>query len=299
MKIIESQLQSKFSPVPDDGGEDRIVVTENYVAVIDGATSKTDAQYKKGDSLLTPGAMAADILAEAIPLLDPDFDGKQACQFLNKAILDAYERYNILEMVKFEPVERFSAVMALYNHKKRYLVMAGECQAVIGYQHLQHSKKLDDLNSLARAQELTRLMESGELTEEGLMAMDINQDPGRAYIMNPGKNFPGLKAQFRYQNNPDSPYGYFAMDGFCNFAAPGFSVTNIPSDVSQLILATDGYHRPQSMDPADVMHSLSSAERYLNMILINDPCCYKIYKGIKGKGIYHSFDDRAYIRLAI
>ena len=299
MQVIESHLQSKNSPFPDDGGEDRIVVTEHYAAVIDGVTAKTNARYTKGDRTLTPGAIAADILAEGVIRLSPDMEAKQALEFLNKLICDAYERYGTFEMAKEDPTERFMATIALYNKQKRYLVMAGDCQAVFGYKHYQNNKKVDILNANARSVELTRLMENGELTEEVLIAMDTSQDPGRLHIMNEGANFPGLKDQSRYQNNPDTPYGYFVMDGFINFTVPGFSVHTIPEDVTELVLATDGYHMPQSMDPADVMFNLSSAERYLNMTLINDPCCYKIYKGTKGKGSNHSFDDRAYLRISL
>lgn len=299
MHVLESHLQSKYSPIPDDGGEDRIVVTQDFAAVIDGATSKTNARYTKGDRTVTSGMIAAEILAEGIPELDPSWSAAQVCEFLNQRIYDAYDRYDTLEMAKTSPTERFMAVMALYNRQQRYLIMAGECQAIFAYQHYQNTKKVDILNADARSEELKRLMESGKLTEQALMAMDTSEDPGRKHIMSPGRNFPGLKEQSRYQNNPDSAYGYFVMDGFINMDTPGFSVLTIPEEVSELILATDGYHKPQSMDPVDVMHSLASAERYLNMILLNDPCCYKIYKGTKGKGIHHSFDDRAYLKLAI
>lgn len=299
MQVKESHLQSKYSAVPDDGGEHRLVVTEHYAAVIDGVTSKTDSTYLYGDKKLPPGVMAANILASAITEMPADLAAMDVCKFLNGKILEAYATYSITTLALHDAVERFTASIALYSNAGRFVILAGESQALIGYDYHASVKKVDLLNAEVRSNEIKRLINEGLLTETALMAMDINQDPGRKLIMTPGSSFPGLKGQTRHQNDPHSPYGYFVIDGFADYDTPGLIIVDVPTDVTSVVLATDGYQKPINMDPADVFYCLSSVEKYLANILENDPCCYKIYKSTKGKGVYHSFDDRAYVRLEI
>ena len=57
-------------------------------------------------------------------------------------------------------------------------------------------------------------------------------------------------------------------------------------------MSTDGYPY--------LYPTLEDSERYLRMILQEDPFCFRQYKATKGKGAGQcSFDDRAYIRLRV
>lgn len=299
MRVIESHLQSKASPLPDNGGEDRIVVTEHYAAVIDGKRAKTGTKHLWQGVATPPGVIAAEILAQAVTEMDPALSPLQACSFLNDRILQAYHTLDIASDARANLIERFSAIMALYNKRQNYVMLAGECQVIVGGQHYQKPKRTDTLNGEVRSKEIHRLIASGALTEEQLLKMNVNDDPGRKLILDPpqGSPYPGLRGQARYQNDPESPYGFFVFDGFANPDVYGFSVIEVPDYADEVILATRGYIVPNDMHPADALYNLKNAEQNLQRVIQNDPCAYKIFKGTKGKGNDHSFDDRAYLRI--
>ena len=301
MHLLESHLQSKASAVPDDGGDDRIVLTEHCAAVIDGKRAKTDSKHLWNGEFRPPGEIGAEILAKAVAEMDPSLTASQACAFLDGRILQTYKDMDILDIVKTHPVERFSAIMALYSKQGKYVMLAGECQVIVGGAHYQNHKMTDTLNAEVRSKELHRLINEGILTEECLLKMDVNSDPGRKLILDPppGSSFPGLRGQTRYQNNLGSPYGFFVFDGFADCKVPGFSVIDVPDYAHEVILASRGYIVPQGTHPADALFNLKNAEQNLNHVVTHDPCAYKLFKGTKGKGNDHSFDDRAYLRVAI
>lgn len=299
MQVIETHLQSKFSEVPDHGGEDRLVANEHFAAVIDSVTAKTASMYPWEGYKYTSGLMAANILSKAVHELDPDMTAEEVCLFLNNKIRDAYAQFGVLDWVKSSPIERFTAMMAIYHAKARKVILAGECQTVIGPHYHRVVKKVDTINSIARANEIQRLIDAGQLTEEALLSMDMRDDPGRKLIMNPpaGSQFPGLKDQIRHQNDRFSLYGYFALDGFADLKAPGFEIYDVPDYAEHVVLATDGYLFPDHIDPVDALCTLENAEKNLQFMLRNDPCCFKLYKSTKGKGTDPNYDDRAYIRV--
>lgn len=301
MKVIESRLQSKFSETPDYGGEDGLVVTEHFAAVIDAMTAKSPTRYNLMGNEYTGGFMAKYLLGEAVKRLDPDMTAEEVVRFLDKQIFATYVQYGVVDQVKASPVERFSASMAIYHHKQRKVILAGDCQTLIGYRYYRAAKIVDTINGQARADEINRLIERGDLTEADLLAMDISQDPGRKLIMNPPPNskFPGLKEQIRHQNDNFSLYGYFMLDGFANDKAPGLEIHDVYDDEKQIVLATDGYIFPTHIEPADALYSLESAEKNLDFLIRNDPCFYKLYKSTKGKGTDPNYDDRAYLRIEI
>jgi hypothetical protein len=301
MHIIESRLQSKFSPVPDNGGEDRIVVTDHYAAVIDGTMSKTTTQHDWNGQYHAPGYVCAEIIAQAIAEMPAALSGHKACTFIDGKIRQAYIDRGLYDDMKDAPLERFSAILALYSKDKNYVMLGGECQAIVGDKHYQLHKKTDLVNSEARSNEIYRLIDEGKLTEEALLSMDIDQDPGRILILDPppNSNFPGLRGQARCQNNIESPFGFFIFDGFANPNVYGFAVIDVPDYAEEIVLATRGYMVPKGTYAVDGLYSLDSAEYNLKYLIDHDPCAYKLIKNTKGKGNAFAFDDRAYVRIKI
>ncbi len=301
MHIIESHLQSKFSSVADNGGEDRIIVTDHYAAVIDGTMSKTTTKHFWNGAYHPPGYVAAEILVQAVTQMPPGLSPEQVTSFLNDALYAAYTSANLLDTMKDDPVERFSAILALYSKEGKFVILGAECQAIVGDTHYHQYKKTDMVNGEVRSNELKRLIDSGELTEAALLEMDMDSDPGRKLILNPplNANFPGLRGQARLQNNPSSPFGFFIFDGFANSKVYGFNVIPVPDYATEIVLATRGYVVAEGSIAVDILFSLNSAEQHLKYVTDTDPCAYKLYKNTKGKGNAFAFDDRAYLRLAI
>ena len=301
IRIVEQHLQSKKSSVPDDGGEDCIIVTDHLAAIIDGATAKTPSRYVYDGKEAAPGKIASGICRQSILMLDPQMEALPACQFINEQIYQAYVRYGILDKARKYPNERFAASFVLYNQIKNYVVFAGDCQGIVNDKYYQKSKTVDNLNAEARSAELDRLLKSGEITLAQLALMPIDEEPGRKWILSPpeGSGFPGLVGQSLHQNNPDSELGFYANDGFPEFSLEGFEVIKVPHGTSQIILTSDGYPVAPGQDPVKTLSSLEMAEENLKDIKEKDPFCLSLYKSTKGMGNLESFDDRAYLKISI
>ena len=301
MIILEQHLQSKKSPVPDHGGEDRIVITNDFAAVIDGVTAKSDQLYSWHGQTIPSGMLAVELLKDAVLGLNPDLDAKKTCIVLNKHIHDAYKKYGVLDKMEARSLERFSASLALYNINRRYVLLAGDCQAIINSTHYQNNKKIDLIYADLRAQEIKRALSAGEITQDKLSILPADECPGRKYILNlSNDNVPvGLKYNNIYQNNPDTPLGYFALDGFAHFALEGFSEIPVTHESNVLVLASDGYPVLENTDPVDTLSTLANAEAALEHVLSHDPNCFMFYKSTKGKADKYSFDDRAYLKIKI
>lgn len=120
------------------------------------------------------------------------------------------------------------------------------------------------------------------LSQGGNLDNLIFEDVGRKTIEE------DLRRQMFAQNNPSSIDAYGVIDGFTPYN-PDVRCYEI-SVGTEVILTTDGYPY--------LYLTLEESERYLRMILQEDPLCFRQYKATKGKGVgQSSFDDRAYIRL--
>lgn len=264
-EVIEFLCASKTRK--QDECEDYLVVNNNYIAVIDGATSKNSNSYngKKG------GKIAAELIANC--LQNKNFDAHSGQKFLIDYIqseLKAYAKANQLEKRGIH----LCASAVVYNAAKRQILTVGDCQFLIDGKHYTFHNKVDTVLSEARSLAIHMLIQSGK-TEEDLLVNDIS----RELIIEE------LKMQ-RWLENTDDEYGYsiFSNQGSVN----DYTVTDVPPG-SEVILASDGY--------PELFESLKESEDRLNEIIRLDPLCYKIYKSTKGlkKGNTH-FDDRTYIR---
>jgi hypothetical protein len=111
-------------------------------------------------------------------------------------------------------------------------------------------------------------------------------DPGRDAILGV------LRHQSIFRNNAGAAqWAYSSIDGE---AVPPELVRAypVPPDVTELVLASDGYPRVQP--------TLEASELTLKELLAEDPLCIGRLRGTKGvKPGNQSFDDRAYLRLSV
>jgi hypothetical protein len=271
--------------------EDRIVATQHFAAVIDGATSQSGLRWggKSG------GQAAAEAIVEAIKELPWDADRTTAVRSLNESILNLYRKHGHFEAAKSNAVDRASACLVLYSRHYRECWLIGDCQGMSiargGKTHrFDNHKIVDDVNASARA-----FYNASELArgakESSLQAHDV----GREFITEL------LIRQREFQNSPRrSSYNHWVLDGFLRLddevaESEVVRTVRVPDDVVYLVLASDGY--PLLLATAD------ETEKHLTEIIGADPLLIGRYRGFKStKGVVAgnvSYDDRAFLKIKI
>lgn len=105
MKIIESSIIGKKSP---EACEDGMVVTDDFIAVIDGSTSKTPKHLNPD---MKNGRYAMMLISEYIQEeLKADVSVDDFCQGVTAYIYNkVYEKLGVEERLKKHPEERLTA----------------------------------------------------------------------------------------------------------------------------------------------------------------------------------------------
>ena len=127
MKIIESSIIGKKSPA---ACEDGMVVTDDFIAVIDGSTSKTPKHLNPD---MKNGRYAMMLISEYIQEeLKADASVDDFCQGVTAYIYNkVYEKLGVEERLKEHPEERLTASAILYSRTRNEVWMVGDCQAII------------------------------------------------------------------------------------------------------------------------------------------------------------------------
>lgn len=287
MKIIESSIIGKKSP---EACEDGMVVTDDFIAVIDGSTSKTPKHLNPD---MKNGRYAMVLISEYIrEELKADASVDDFCQGVTAYIYNkVYEKLGVEERLKEHPEERLTASAILYSRTRNEVWMVGDCQAIIDGKLYENGKPYE--------QEIAR--KRVELIEQGLSPAEARKQIEPLLI----------KAMLSGQNQT-----YTVIDGFpiyregvkvvsvsvsssvqdsvpasdsvpCSDSASASDT--IPSSSSEIVLASDGY---PFLKP-----TLAASEAALAEQIANDP--QNIRSFIATKGIVEgnkSFDDRTYIR---
>lgn len=289
MKIIESSIIGKKSP---EACEDGMVVTDDFIAVIDGSTSKTPKHLNPD---MKNGRYAMMLISEYIrEELKADASVDDFCQGVTAYIYNkVYEKLGVEERLKKHPEERLTASAILYSRTRNEVWMVGDCQAIIAGKLYENGKPYEEKIARKRV----------ELIEQGLSPAEARKQIEPLLI----------KAMLSGQNQT-----YTVIDGFpiyregvkvvsvSDFCSVQNSVSSsdsvpcsdsasasdtIPSSSSEIVLASDGY---PFLKP-----TLAASEAALAEQIANDP--QNIHSFIATKGIVEgnkSFDDRTYIRFS-
>ena len=255
--------------------EDRIVCTEHFAAVIDGATSKSDLDL--GDK--TQGLLAGELIDLELQQLARDATADVFIQQVNARFQAFYQQRDLLETVVENPVDRLNASIAVYSDARKEVWLIGDCQCLIGQQHETNEKLIDSVLAHMRSLVLETALRSGTSMDE-LLQRDI----GREAIL------PFLKRQQLFQNaDPSIPYAYGTLDGF-PVSPEHYRV--FPVAATTVVLASDGYPK--------LYADLEQTEVALRAILERDPLCFRENRSTKGlqKGNL-SFDDRSFLKLSV
>lgn len=287
MKIIESSIIGKKSP---EACEDGMVVTDDFIAVIDGSTSKTPKHLNPD---MKNGRYAMMLISEYIrEELKADASVDDFCQGVTAYIYNkVYEKLGVEERLKKHPEERLTASAILYSRTRNEVWMVGDCQAIIAGKLYENGKPYEEKIARKRV----------ELIEQGLSPADARKqiEPLLIKAMLSGQNqtytvidgFPIYREGVKVVSVSDSSSvqdSVPASDSVpCSDSASASDT--IPSSFSEIVLASDGY---PFLKP-----TLAASEAALAEQIANDP--QNIHSFIATKGIVEgnkSFDDRTYIR---
>lgn len=291
MKIIESSIIGKKS---QEVCEDGMVITDDFIAVIDGSTSKTPKHLNPD---MKNGRYAMMLISEYIrEELKADASVDDFCQGVTAYIYNkVYEKLGVEERLKEHPEERLTASAILYSRTRNEVWMVGDCQAIIDGKLYENGKPYE--------QEIAR--KRVELIEQGLSPAEARKqiEPLLIEAMFSGQNqtytvidgFPIYREGVKVVSVSDScsvqdsvQDSVPASDSVpCSDSVSASGTIFVSS--SEIVLASDGY---PFLEP-----TLAASEAALAEQIANDP--QNIHSFIATKGIVEgnkSFDDRTYIR---
>ena len=305
MKIIESCIIGKKSP---EACEDGMVVTDDFIAVIDGSTSKTPKHLNPD---MKNGRYAMMLISEYIQEeLKADASVDEFCQGVTAYIYNkVYEKLGVEEWLKEHPEERLTASAILYSRTRNEVWMVGDCQAIIDGKLYENGKPYEEKIARKRVELIEQGLSPAEARKqiEPLLIKAMLSGQNQTYTVIDG--FPiyreGVKVvsvsdsssvqgsvsssdSSSVQNSVSSSDSCSVQDPVSCSGSASASDT-IPSSSSEIVLASDGY---PFLKP-----TLAASEAALAEQIANDP--QNIRSFIATKGIVEgnkSFDDRTYIR---
>lgn len=264
MKVIESNIVGKKS---QEACEDGMVVTDDFIAVIDGSTSKTPKHLNPD---MKNGRYAMLLISEYIREgLKADASVDDFCQGVTEYIYNkVYQPLGVAERLAQHPEERLTASAILYSRARREVWMVGDCQAIICGKLYENGKPFEEKIAEKRA----------SLIKEGVTPAEARKQIEPLLV----------KAMLDGQNKT-----YTVVDGFPIYRE-GVRVVRLleGEKCSEIILASDGY---PFLKP-----TLAASEEALAKQITDDP--QNINTFIATKGIVEgnkSFDDRTYIRFSV
>ncbi|MCW4100759.1 hypothetical protein ONT15_15425 [Prevotella copri] len=287
MKIIESSIIGKKS---QEACEDGMVVTDDFIAVIDGSTSKTP---KHLNSDMKNGRYAMMLISEYIrEELKADASVDEFCQGVTAYIYNkVYEKFGVEERLKEHPEERLTASAILYSRTRNEVWMVGDCQAIIDGKLYENGKPYEEKIARKRVELIEQGLSPAEARKqiEPLLIKAMLLGQNQTYTVIDG--FPIYREGVKVVSVSDSSSvqdSVPASDSVpCSDSASASDT--IPSSSSEIVLASDGY---PFLKP-----TLAASEAALAEQIANDP--QNIHSFIATKGIVEgnkSFDDRTYIR---
>lgn len=289
MKIIESSIIGKKSP---EACEDGMVVTDDFIAVIDGSTSKTPKHLNPD---MKNGRYAMMLISEYIrEELKADASVDDFCQGVTAYIYNkVYEKLGVEERLKEHPEERLTASAILYSRTRNEVWMVGDCQAIIGGKLYENGKPYEEKIARKRVELIEQGLSPAEARKqiEPLLIKAMLSGQNQTYTVIDG--FPIYREGVKVVSVSDSSSvqdSVPASDSVPCSDSVSASGT-IPSSSSEIVLASDGY---PFLKP-----TLAASEAALAEQIANDP--QNIHSFIATKGIVEgnkSFDDRTYIRFS-
>lgn len=277
MKVIESKIEGKKSP---ESCEDGLVVTADFIAVIDGSTSKTPHHLSPD---MKNGRYAMVLISEYIQHeLKPESTVEDFCEGVTSYIYNkVYRQQGIEEQMQAHPEERLTASAILYSKAKNEVWMVGDCQAIIGGKLYENNKPFEDIVARRRVELIRRgfTPQEARKTIEPLLIQAMLEGQNKTYTVIDGFPIYQKGVKVVSLNAPQKNVETDVAD-------------SLPLPTKEIVLASDGY---PFLKPI-----LAESEEALAHLLAYDPQCTHEFIATKGIVVGNkSFDDRTYIRFQI
>ena len=271
MQIIEQTIVPKN---PARKSEDGIVATPDFVAVIDGSTSKSRVRCYR-DTFLghhSPGLLAMLTVAATIKTMPADVTCHQFCQAAALAIRRRYIK-SLLPHLAQHPEDRLAASAIVYSRLRRELWLIGDCQALVDGTLIDNPKPHEQMLAQERADIIRQTPRPWDSF--------LIDDTARQTII------PHMLECMQQQN-----VSYAVLDGF-PVAERYVKVIALDFQPHQLVLASDGYpFLCPTLEESEARLAAQHREDPLNI----GPAFMATKAFMRGN---NSFDDRAYIRFDI
>ena len=290
MMIIESKIVGKKS---QESCEDGMVITDDFIAVIDGSTSKTPKHLNPD---MKNGRYAMMLISEYIrEELEADASVDDFCQGVSAYIYNkVYEKLGMEMRLKEHPEERLTASAILYSRTRNEVWMVGDCQAIIDGKLYENGKPYEQEIARKRVELIGQGLSPAEARKqiEPLLIEAMLSGQNQTYTVIDG--FPIYREGVKVVSVSDScsvQDSVPASDSVpCSDSVSASGTFFVSS--SEIVLASDGY---PFLEP-----TLAASEAALAEQIANDP--QNIHSFIATKGIVEgnkSFDDRTYIRFSV
>ncbi|MBQ7426094.1 MAG: hypothetical protein IJV20_02445 [Prevotella sp.] len=280
MNIIEQSLIAKS---PKKASEDGIVITDDFIAVIDGSTSKTKRRHNRQ---MSNGRYAMKLISSYIRRMPKETTCHQFCLGATRVIRERYTSLwsrlregsseQILQRLFDHPEERLCASVIIFSRLRREVWLVGDCHCLLNGEYCDNPKPYEQELAEMRAQRVR------ELLAEGVKPSDLLQqsDPAREVMI------PHMLEVMHNQN-----VTYAVVDGF-PIPESKVPVIALGFEPFEIVLASDGY--------PFLCPTLEASEQRLQQQRDTDPLNIGSFKATKAfvKG-NNSFDDRSYIRFTV
>ena len=269
MQILE---QSVIPKNPAKKSEDGIVVTNDFIAVIDGSTSKT---LRHHHPLMSNGRYAMRLISRYVRHMPANTSCHQFCVGVTKMIRGHYRfRFPVNRMAE-HPEERLCASAIVFSRLRREVWLVGDCH-LIGDEYCDNPKPYEQELAILRGNRVRELLAQGVPQSELLQP----HDPAREVMI------PHMLETMQNQNKT-----YAVIDGF-PIPEAKVPVITLGFQPFEIVFASDGY--------PFLAKTLEESERLLDEQRRKDPLNIGEFKATKAfvEG-FNSFDDRSYIRFTI
>ena len=282
MKVIEKQIIGKN---PKKKPEDGIVVTDNFIAVIDGSTSKATERVSRWYS---NGRLCMKVISKFIRKAPGNITVDAFLKGVTEAVRKKYKSKR-LDFYAQHPEERITASCIIYSRLERQLWIIGDCQCLVGktgcnddeYEYFDNPKPYEAIIASERAEKARQLIASGETTIESLLDNDVARN---SFI-------PRMIESMKRQN-----IDYAVVDGF-KIPRQKVKVFTFDFESWTIILASDGY--PLLRPTLAQSEAALEEQRQKDPLNIgNNPANPFVATKAFARG-NTSFDDRSYIKFTI
>ena len=268
MEIIEQFILGKQDA---ETCEDSLVITDDYIAVVDGVTSSGDISFNGKRT----GRVAAELISKVVAEMPSDLNIEEIITLINGRIEDFYSTSGFAGEKYINGPE---AALGIYSKYHQKIWIIGDCQAIVNGKLFWSEKRLD--KAIAEMRSLISnidMCKTGQSEEEYFAEGDVL----RPFVLD------WVKKARIFANTEFKDFGYSVINGK---EIPKSLIREIDVATGQnVVLATDGY--------PDLRESLVESESALLKIMAEDPFAINAYPQTKGLKIGNfSFDDRAFVK---